>query len=241
MITQETELREAMSLVNQFIAGKSWLPELDFGTGILYHLDAAYNHQVGEHVQDYIRALFNLDYLNRKTQPYPHEGVQFKSRVTTTKFYDKRKECLSPSANGILRQETSLRHASYIERRMGLEDPTLLDITIDWLAQVLQNDLKKLHLQNAVITDRSTAQWVLKQIYGWSLGDKLFAHLYDRQSTSKAQMIAEGKGESTIRKYEKLITDAGVSLTLTEDGLQLSPLEIRLGDRTNVAASLSDT
>jgi hypothetical protein len=237
----EADFKEAIYMVNQFLERYSWLPNIDFGLGFLWRVDLVYDHHVGERVQDYVRALFKLDYPSRKTLPYPHEGVQFKSGVATTKFYDKWFESSLSPAYGTMRQETTLRHTYYIGRRMGIQYPTLKDISIPWVTKVLQEDLQKLHLQSCIISDRSTALIVLEQKYGWKQGDKLFGHLYARQSVSRKQMIADGKSERTIRKYEGQITNAGVSLTITDDGMQLAPLEIRMTGGTDVPDSLSDT
>lgn len=241
MVTNEAGIEEVINLGNQYISAIPWLPKLDLGIGILWRIDPVYNHQVGECVPDFVKVLYKLDYPKRKTQPYPHEGVQFKSEVAKTMFYDKYKESSIPFAYGILRQETSFRHTANIARMMHKPYPTLRDVTFPWLAKVLQHDLESLSLTNDVIADRSTSQTVLEQMYGWDMGGKLFAHLYARQSMSKDTMIANGKGESTIRKYDRLITEAGLALTLAEDGLQLPPLVIRMDDRTSVAVSLSDT
>jgi len=241
MSTGKSDIEEAIHRVNQFLGEQSWLPGLDFGLGFLWQVDLVYNHQVGEYVQDYVRALSKLDYPKRDTQPYPHQGVQFKSGVAVLKFYDKWVESSIREVYGNLRQESVLRHTYYIKRRMGIEYPTLKDISIPWVSKVLQEDLQKLHLTGSIITDRSTAQATLVQRYGWNHGDKLFGHLNACQSMSRDQLVARGMSERTIRKYKKQIADAGIALTLCDDGMQLAPLEIHLTDGTDVPDSLSDT
>jgi hypothetical protein len=241
LITGISEIEGAICKINQFIGEKSWLPNLDFRSGLLWQVDLVYDHQVGDQAQDYIRALYKLDYKMRKTQPYPHEGVQFKSNVASTKFYDKYIESSSSLAIGTLRQETTLRHTYYIGRQMGTQYPTLNDISVSWVSTILKEDLQKLHLLGCIITDCSSAQARLVQNYGWNHGDKLFGHLYARQSMSKKQMVANGKNKRTIRKYEKQITDAGVSLTLAEDCIRLPSLNIQMQLDTSMPDNLSDT
>jgi len=85
-----------------------YIPEIDLSEGVLIRLDMCYNHQVGDLVDDYIKALGYLDYPHRRTSNYRHEGVQYKSKHITTKFYDKEKETGFPEATGILRQETTM-------------------------------------------------------------------------------------------------------------------------------------
>ena len=227
-IAAESEIDEAIHEVNNFIAAVPWLPDLDFGAGCLRRLDAVYNHHVGPLVSDYIQALFRLDYPYRKTQPYPYEGVQFKSGTISTSFYDKAKESLSAAASGILRQETKLLHRYYIERKTSLDYPTLRDITLPMLCKILQQDLDMLHLNACTVMDKSTAQQLLIDRYGYMRGNTLFGHLIARQSMSREQIRLQGASARTIQHYEKQITDAGVSLALGNDRLALPPLEIRI-------------
>jgi len=241
MLSTRFQLDEAIDRLNLCISQIPWLPTLDVRTGILRRLDIAYNHQVGTYVQDYARALQKLDYPYRKTLPYLHEGVQFKSRVHITKFYDKHRECSLPTAQGILRQETTLRPTYYIERKLGMQYPTLMDLSFTWLAQILEKDLKRLHLENNILTDRSTANVVLVQKYGWSQANKLTGYLAVRQSMSKDQLLANGANSHTVRKYDNLISDAGISLALIDEGMSLPPLKIKGNDGKNMLFVVSDT
>ena len=67
-------------------------PKLDLGEGILIRLDMCYNHQVGDAVEDYIKAIGNLDYPHRRTKHHRYEGVEFRAKHKTTKFYNKERE-----------------------------------------------------------------------------------------------------------------------------------------------------
>lgn len=223
MITSESEIEQVIAIVNSFIAELKWMPEMDLGAGRLYRVDAAYNYQVGERVEDYISAISKSFYPNRKTGPYLFkgiEGVQFTSLSKHPSarliFYDKWKESHLPSAYGCLRQESSLRHANYIERRTGIDNPTLRDVKIDWLIQLLQIDLKRLHLDKTVIYPRDMAQEILVNKYGYPMGIKLHGHLIARQSMTREQMIASGAKQRTLQHWEMQIADAGMATTMTD-------------------------
>lgn len=240
-VSTEFHRVEAIAQINQFISDTAWLPNLDFGSGILWRLDCVYNHYVGKHVQDFVRVLYNLDYPARKTMPYSHEGVQFKSGVAVTKFYDKFIESSSPDAVGILRQETTLRHTYYIERRLDIPNPTLRNISFLKLSQILNEDLLRLHLNSCIMTTRSTANFVLVRKYGYVHGNKLFGHLIASQSMSRDQIIASGANPRTIRYYNQQIVDAGISLALLDDGMYLPQLEILMTDGNSLPRVVSDT
>ena len=241
MVTCESEIERAIAIINSYIAGKPCLPKLDFGAGVLWEVDATYNHFTHDMTQDYVRALSKLTYPQRDTGPYPYEGVQFKSDVATTKFYDKHRECNLPTAQGILRQESVLRHTYYIERRMQRKAPTLREVTVAWLVQILNDDLKRLRLQNSIIYDRHLAQDILTDVYGWSPGSKLFSYLVAKQSMSVEQMIARGAKKRTLLKYDRLIADAGVALTMCDTKASLPALSIDVESVKKVMGVVSDT
>ena len=102
LIEEQSQIDEAIYLVNQFLTTVHWIPTVDFGAGTLFRVDATYNHPVGDRAYDYIKALFNLDgdYPQRKTRPWKYSGVQFYSEATTTTFYDLLKKHQTLSASG---------------------------------------------------------------------------------------------------------------------------------------------
>lgn len=241
MITSQGDIDDAIREVNDFIGGTPWIPNVDIGKEALYRIDLAYNHQVGDRVQDYIRALSNLDYPLRKTEPYLHEGVQFFSSAASTKFYDKHQESLLQSALGILRQETTLRRNSYIARRMGGQRPTLRDVTPLWVSETLQEDLRRLGLLNGMITNRDLALEILTSHYGMNTAMHLLGYLMASQSMTTEQMIDNGTSERSIQRWNKMLADAGVSLAMTDAKVALPPLTIDMESAKNGGRVLSDT
>jgi hypothetical protein len=226
-ITTEDEIIEAIGRVNNYIGGVKWLPEIDFGAGRVWRIDPVYNHQVGQYVPEFIKALSLLWYPQRKTQPYLYEGVQFYSRSAITKFYDKQKESKSSKAIGILRHETEMNHGFYIKRINDQQSLTLREVTFPFLKKILRDDLEKLRLLHTTIVDKSTAQVLLIDKYGYRYGNTLFGHLQLRQNITREQLLLQaGISARTIREYDKHIMDAGISLSLADDHLALPPLEI---------------
>jgi hypothetical protein len=120
-----------------------------------------------------------------------------------------------------------MRHTRNIEQRMGKENPTLRDVTIDWLASVLNNDLNVLHLNNTIICNRDLAQEILMNKYGGKKGAKLYGYLIARQSMTKKDLVDKGCGESTIRGWDNDLEEADVALTMTEK-VSLPPLSIEV-------------
>ena len=130
---------------------------LDLAEGILIRLDMCYNHQVGDAVDDYIKALGNLDYPHRRTKHHRYEGVEFRAKHKTTKFYNKEHESGFTEAHGILRQEITLLNGKDIQKFLHKPKPTLLDVISEQVAEELRSDLEKLGLLNNSIANRDTA------------------------------------------------------------------------------------
>jgi len=135
-----------ITIANLFFDHIPHAPILDLAEGILIRLDMCYNHQVGEAVDDYIRAIGNLDYPHRRTKYHRYEGVEFRAKHSTSKFYNKQRESGCQEAYGILRQETSILGSKDIQRLLGKRKPTLLDVTYDFVMDYLKDDLRKLTL-----------------------------------------------------------------------------------------------
>jgi hypothetical protein len=239
VITEEAEIEEGICVVNKFISGLKWVPNVDLGEGVLWRVDPAFNYQVGDRVQDYITAFFKLSYPERKTKPYLYEGVQFRSPgkhpTSVSSFYDKQKESLSSEALGYLRHEGHYYHTYYLGRLMGIQNPTLRDLKISWLVDMLQKDLDRLRLKDTLICTRDLALDILQKQYGSASANRLYGHLIARQSITLEQMIARGTNIRSIQRWDKLITSAGVALTMT-DKVPLPPLIINL-NTTNMSGS----
>jgi hypothetical protein len=229
LIEDQSQIEEAINLANKYLSTISWIPPVDIGDGILFRVDATYNHPVGDRVHDYIKALSNLedDYPQRETRPWKYSGVQFYSKATTTTFYDLLKIHQTPTAYGYLRQETSMRGSRNIAQRMGKDKPTLRHLSLDWLADTLKKDLQVLHLDNAVICDRELSLEILMNKYRGKKGLRLYGYLIARQSMTKKGLIAKGCGESTIRGWDNDLEEANIALAMTEK-ISLPPLSINI-------------
>jgi hypothetical protein len=235
LIEDQSQIDEVRNLANVYLSIISWIPPVDIGDGILSRVDATYNYPAGDRVHDYIRALSNLedDYPQRETRPWKYGGVQFYSKATTTTFYDLLKKHQIPAAYGYLRQETSMRGSRNIAQRMGIDNPTIRQLNIDWLADTLRKDLQVLHLDQAVICDRDLASEILLNHYKSKRASGLYGYLILRQSMTRAQLISRGVSERTLQGWDKAIHDAGVALTMT-DKASLPPLWI--GDKAQEIA-----
>ena len=169
----------------------------------------------------------------RDTFSYP-SGVQFKNGQRATKFYDKEKERLAKkdnkgavAARGILRQEITLRKKA-LRAILGLKTPTLRDISIDLLVDILENDLKELGLHENSIGTRNTAPEKLCAEYGPLAGIYYTGVLILRieMPTKDFICLITQKHPKTIDRQLMKILKAGVPLTLTDADEPLPPLTI---------------
>lgn len=230
MVTDYSQIKEAISMFNDHIAHLKWMPEIDLAMGRLYRVDAAYNHAVGEYVPDYLQALFQLSYPGRQTINHKDKGVYFRSggkyQTVSAKFYDKFKESHEPQAEGILRQESTIIKTYYVERSMKMESPTLSDIRLPYLLSLLNKDLNNLHLNDTTIYNQSDSYRTLIDVYGFKTGNALYGYLMARQHLGIERINELAISERTIQRYSKMIAEAGVALATNGIGDPLPALNI---------------
>ena len=222
-----SSIEETIRDANKILADVPHIPHLDIGEGILIRLDMCYNHQVGDMVNDYIEALGKLEYPHRRTKHHRFEGVEYRAKRKTTKFYDKERESGFVEAKGILRQETTLINGKDIQKLLKVRQPTLKDITFEQIAEFLQDELTKLGLLNNSIATCDTALKQLCEAHGSDAGIYYFALLVLKVNKSKKGLANETQmhPRSLDRKLRKIV-QSGVPPTLTDCEEPLPPLSI---------------
>jgi len=219
----------AIQAGNKVLAEVPYAPILDLAEGILIRMDMCYNHRVGDTVDDYIRAIGNLEYPHRRTKYHRGEGVEFRAKHITTKFYNKQKETGLKEAAGILRQETTIQTSKEVQKALKEKKPTLLHITPDFINSYLNNDLQKLTLLNNSIATRDTALKILCDAHGGDAGIFYYGLLCLRMIKSKTGICYESHmhPRSLDRKLLKII-EPGIALTMTDNKEPLLPLCVNL-------------
>ena len=220
---------EAIKIVNKKLAEIPHIPHLDIAEGTLIRLDMCYNHQVGDAVDDYIRALGYLDYPHRRTKHHRNEGVEYRAKYKTSKFYNKERESGYMEAHGILRQEITLMDPKDIQKLTGKSKPTLLDISREQIANELRSDLGKLRLTNNSIANHDKALEILCKEHGARGGIFYYGLWNSKAQKSRKQLAKESKMHPrSIDRILKKIVDTGVPLTFTDREEPLPPLTIDL-------------
>ena len=87
-----TNVESAIIQANTILENIPYTPELNLADGVLIRLDLCHNHQVGDAVDDFITAIGNLEFPHRRTKQHRGEGVEFRAKHKTTKFYNKERE-----------------------------------------------------------------------------------------------------------------------------------------------------
>jgi hypothetical protein len=220
---------DTITAVNVKLETVPHIPRLDLAEGTLIRLDMCYNHQVGDAVDDYIKALGNLDYPHRRTKAHRYEGVEFRAKHKTTKFYNKERESGYSEARGILRQELTFINGRDIQRLFGVNHPTLLNVTKEKVTLNMKNELDIIGLLGNSIATRDTALKSLCQTHGKEAGIYYFGLLISKADKSKKQVEQDTSTHprSLDRKLRK-IREAGIPLTLTDREEPLPPLVIDL-------------
>lgn len=219
----------AIKITNVLLDGIPNVPKLDIAEGILIRLDMCYNHQVGDAVADYIKAMGSLDYPHRRTKHHRFEGVEFRAKHKTTKFYDKERESSNPEAFGILRQEITLISGKDIQKFTGKKQPTLMDIRREKVIECLKDDLEKVGLLGNAIPTRNIALKTLCETHGHDAGIYYFGLLVTKLDKSRRQVRQEtGMHPRSLDRKLRKIVQTGIPLTLTDREESLPPLVIDL-------------
>ncbi len=225
---------DATTAVNSRFETVPNIPRLDLAQGILIRLDMCYNHQVGDAVNDFVKAISNLEYPHRRTKHHRYEGVEFRAKHKKTKFYNKENESGYAEAHGILRQEITLMNAKDIQKLFGVKQPTLTDVTKEKVIEFLQDDLEKLGLLGNSIATRNTALNSLCEEYGTDAGMYYFSLLKLKMEKSKKQVAKEtGMHPRSLDRKLKKIVEAGIPRTLADREEPLPPLEIKFDNFYN--------
>jgi hypothetical protein len=218
-----------IKMANLILELVPYAPKLDLAEGVLIRLDLCYNHQVGDLVDDYVKAIGYLDYPHRRTKYHRYEGAEFRSKHKTTKFYNKHLESGLPDAAGILRQELTVLRGSNVAKLLGKKNPTLLDVHKDLVTFQLKTDLDRLKLLDNSIANRDTALKRLCQDHGPKAGVYYYGYLVARLNKSKLQLGQETQTHPhSINRYLRKIVSSKIALTLTDNSEPLPPLEINL-------------
>jgi hypothetical protein len=232
-IQQLFDISGALDNANKAIDKIPELPKIDLWDGVLFRLDVYYNHNLEQLVPYFIKALKFLDMPRRETLPYP-SGVVFKNGQKATKFYDKELERLANndksgalSAQGILRQEITFRKKALIAI-LGKKKPTLRDISIDLLLDILENDLQELGVFGSSIGTRTTIAEKLCDEYGPLAGVYYVGILVLKIEVPNEEIVCSliQKHPRTLDRQLKKILDASVPLTFTDTDEPLPPLVI---------------
>lgn len=220
----------AVKIANVMLDSIPNVPRIDIAEGVLIRLDMCFNHQVGEAVDDYIKALGNLDYPHRRTKYHRYEGVEYRAKHKTTKFYNKERESGYFEAHGILRQEITLMNSRDIKKLTGKKQPTLLDVSEKKVMEELNTDLEKLGLLGNSIQTHDTAFEMLCDEFGEYAGFYYWAMLKNKTEKSRKRIAKESKmhPRSIDRKLRKIV-DTGIPLTVTDREEPLPPLKILIG------------
>jgi len=219
----------AVKMANILLDGVPNVPKLDLAEGVLIRLDMCFNHQVGDAVEDYIKAMGNLDYPHRRTKHHRSEGVEYRAKHKTTKFYNKKRESGYIEAHGILRQEITLMSPKDIQKLTGKNYPTLLDVSKETIVQNLRDDLEKVGLLGNAILTRNTALKRLCEEHGDDAGIYYFGLLMAKMDKTRKEIKrqTDTHPRSLDRKLRKIV-QTGIPLTVTDREEPLPPLVIDL-------------
>ena len=189
-------------------------------------------------------ALQNLSYPHRRTKPYSVEGVQYPTKRATLKFYDKCLESENIHAQGILRQETTLRTEG-IRKLTGKKKTKLADLSKEILLEFMREELRKLNILDISIGNRDTTCSQLVSQYGRDAGLYYLGYLYAKDLSPNKNCLARSLEvhPRSLHNRLKKIVNANVAPTITSCVEPLPALTIdpqKINETTPVDASFQN-
>jgi hypothetical protein len=226
----------AFNCANRELSKIPGLPPLsDIRDATLFRLDLCSNLQLENLVPFYLQALARGYYPRRILNVHPPTGATFKTKNgISTCFYDKAKKCGHPAASGILRMEISMRNKRKIVKWLGKKNPTLCDLTLDRIVDLLRKDLVILHLDKPILSEQLAIEMRLSAIYSQRQVRSLLGYWLESKTYTRDQMLANGYTRQTIHNYEKRLRDADISSLSIQDHIELPPLSIETSNVSNI-------
>jgi hypothetical protein len=226
----------AFDCANRELSKIPGLPPLgDIRDAMLFRLDLCSNLQLEIFVSCYLQVLAKGFYPRRTLHTYLPNGVTFRTKNgISTSFYDKAKECGHPGASGILRMEISMRKKNKIVKWLGKKNPTLRDLTLDLIVDLLKKDLVILHLDKPIISEQLEIEVRLSAMYSQRRVRSLLGYWLESKTYTRDQMLANGYTRQTIHNYEKRLRDADISSLSIHDHIELPPLSIETQNVSNI-------
>jgi hypothetical protein len=215
-----------------FAACEAFPPLTSVAQMTVSRLDICYNHDVGQHLTDYIQAFSRLRHSRRDTVTFNAETAEFRDKSTKWKFYDKHAETKGEAPAGMLRQETTLTRAASVKRALGTKKPVLYgDLTLEKLKAVLDNNLDALGLAERCLMAPPHVSQMLTLSYGRTKGPHLFG-IWTMAQTMSAAEIAEQLHitRNTVNRHLADIRKANVILAAPPTDEPLPPLTIAIPD-----------
>ena len=226
----------AFDCANRELSKIPGLPPLsDIRDATLHRLDLCANFQLENMVPCYLQVLAKGYYPRRFLLTYPSKQVIFRTKNgISTCFYDKSRECGHPEASGVLRMEISMRKKRKIAKWLGKKNPTLRDLTLDRVVELLREDLVILHLDKPILSDQLAIEMRLSAMYSQRQVRSLLGYLLECKTYTRDQLLANGYTRQTIYNYERKLQDAGVSSLSMQDHIELPPLSIETENVSNI-------
>jgi len=226
----------AFDCANRELSKIPGLPPLsDIRDATLFRLDLCANLQLEDAVPSNLQAVAKAYYPRRTVDAYLPTGVIFQTKNgISTCFYDKFIECGHPDSSGVLRMEISMRNKRKIVKWLGRKNPTLRDLTLDRIIELLKKDLVILNLDKPIISEQLEIEVRLSAMYSQRRVRSLLGYLHISKTYTRDQMLANGYTRQTIHNYEKLLRDANISSLSIQDHIELPPLSIERQNVSNI-------
>lgn len=194
-------------------------------------IDYSINYKIGHNnVVSWFEQMNNIYYPRRRVIRHGLESIMFPGSTTTLKMYDKHKEYKAHDykvlknineekadkllffSYGIIRIEVEIKKRKF-EYDLNKKNPTVEDIESYNFNELYNNELKKIFKMGEemkICNDSIKVEKRLKNVYGDSLGDRLFS-TWLKLSVFGYDKVKNTTSKSTFYRHIGQLKDAGVT------------------------------
>ena len=130
--------------------------------------------------------------------------------------------------------EISMRKKEKIVKWLGKNNPTLRDLTLDRVVELLKKDLEILHLDKPILSDQLVIEKRSSALYSQRQVRSLLGYWLESQTCIPEQTLTKGYSRQTIHNYEKRLCHAGISSLSLQDHVKFPSLSIETNNVCNI-------
>jgi hypothetical protein len=222
----QQNLEMALDIIEKIIEEKCGFLQLEnLRDAEVSGFHVCYNFNVGTDIDYYLEAIKKIE-IPRWKKTIHSSTVRFETDEVTINIYNKYIKCGHPEAQGILRLEVQIKKARRVKEILRIERPTIIHITPVIAKEIIVYALDKTGLNNRLICSETEAEAIIRSSSpSNTVANNLIAYM-NAKKKDPVSILKLHRSPPTMRKYENLLREMGITSVFTDEPRTLLPLAI---------------